>query len=267
MPGDVVKVSSCVRAMLVCAASSAVLMSGNPAAGRAQATGALAGTIFESETSRPLEGVRVAIAGTDVGATTDRFGQYRLANLPTGEARVRIQLPGYATIVERIPVDAGKITVADFEMAGIINVLDELVVWGAAGPVRRREIGESVAELNAKQIEATGASTITEALPGHVAGAEVVWASGQVGAGASVLLRGLRSATQEYKPLIYVDGVRLANVATPGTTMLGASGLDMIDPSTVDRVEVLRGPAAMMYGTGSVDGVILIYTKKGTIPR
>jgi outer membrane receptor protein involved in Fe transport len=242
-------------------------MSGNPGAGWAQATGALAGTISENETTRPLQGVRVAVAGTDRSTTTDRFGQYRLGNLLPGEARVRFQLPGYATIVEHIPIDAGRITVADFEMAGIVSVLDELVVWGAAGPVRRREIGESVAELDASEIEATGASTISEALPGHVAGAEVVWASGQVGAGASVLLRGLRSATQEYRPLIYVDGVRLANVTTPGATLLGATGLDMIDPSTVDRIEVLRGPAAMRYGTGSVDGVILIFTKKGKIPR
>jgi hemoglobin/transferrin/lactoferrin receptor protein len=64
--------------------------------------------------------------------------------------------------------------------------------------------------------------------------------------------------------LIVVDGVRLND----GTTRSGPNqSLNGIDPSTVERVEVIRGPSSVLYGSDALGGVILIWTKNRAAAR
>lgn len=112
-------------------------------------------------------------------------------------------------------------------------------------------------------LEGTGAVGVGDALAQHLAGGEVLWSSGQVGAGASIVLRGLKSFTHGSQPVVYVDGVRLAETSGPGVSDVRRSALDLIDAWTVRRIEVVRGPSALRYGAGATGGVLLIFTKKG----
>jgi TonB-dependent SusC/RagA subfamily outer membrane receptor len=80
------------------------------------------------------------------------------------------------------------------------------------------------------------------------------WQSGE---SSSLGLRGNNSFVGPREPLVFVDGIRLPQ---PG----GIEYVEFIDPLDVERIEILRGPAATaLYGTGASSGVILIYSKRG----
>ncbi len=103
-------------------------------------------------------------------------------------------------------------------------------------------------------------------LTGRVPGVTVLGNSGQAGGGGTIRLRGVNSISQGNSPIIYVDGVRMSGAHTP--TSVGGrqdvSPLNDIDMTDVDRVEVVKGPAATtLYGTEASGGVIQIFTKRG----
>ena len=94
--------------------------------------------------------------------------------------------------------------------------------------------------------------------------------TGNPGAGSQIRLRGITSASMGNQPLIYVDGVRMRSEgygAAPGgsrSANVTLSTLDDINPADIERVEIIKGPAATtLYGTEAAAGVIQIFTKRG----
>ena len=81
----------------------------------------------------------------------------------------------------------------------------------------------------------------------------------QVGSGRQIRIRGNNSLAQGNEPIIYVDGVRIEN------GQIGDSNVvDMINPDDIDRIEIVKGPAALkLYGTEGANGVIQIFKKRG----
>ena len=85
-----------------------------------------------------------------------------------------------------------------------------------------------------------------------------------MGTATQILLRGRKSLNLTGEPLYYVDGILMSPPSAPTARHRAGepSILDLIDPSTIERIEVLSGPAASAaFGLGSNNGVILIYTK------
>ena len=86
-----------------------------------------------------------------------------------------------------------------------------------------------------------------------------------VGAGGRIRIRGTNSISLNNEPLIYVDGVRVDNETGRGFTWGATSRLNDIDPNSIESIEVIKGPAAAtLYGTEASNGVIQIFTKRGT---
>ncbi len=91
-----------------------------------------------------------------------------------------------------------------------------------------------------------------------VSGVQLVRIGGQVGAGYYIRIRGVSSLTFSAIPAVFIDGIRL------NMDFLSGSSLDLISPSQVGRIEVLRGSAAgVRYGPDALNGVILITTRRG----
>ena len=113
-------------------------------------------------------------------------------------------------------------------------------------------------------------------MQGKTAGAQISQNSGDPAGGLSVRLRGISSISSSSEPLYIIDGVivnngtnRVTNTQSgyDGTNVVGAIGqsrLVDINPSDIDRVEVLNGAAAAaIYGSRANAGVVQIFTKKG----
>lgn len=152
--------------------------------------------------------------------------------------------------------------------------LDEVIVTGTAGGQARRELGNAVSTINAAQVTETAPiNNLQQLLNGRAPGVFVQPASGAVGSGARVRIRGASSFALGNEPLIYVDGVRVNNAPSSGPDNQGfgsraISRMNDFNPEDIESIEIIKGPAAAtLYGTEASNGVIQIITKKGTAGR
>jgi len=251
------------RAAAVLALALAPTFAGDLAA---QATGTITGTVRDRSTGQPVSGAQVSVPELNLGTLANNVGRYLLVNVPAGTHIVQFDYIGYGTQQMEISISAGETVTADAELRNEAISLEGVVVTGTAGAARRREIGNSVTQINQSTIEAAPISNVGDILQGRALGATVLDNGGQVGAGSTIRLRGNNSVTQGNSPLIYVDGVRIRNTAYPGDPEQNQSAnpLNDINPEDIERVEVIKGAAATtLYGTEASGGVIQIFTKRG----
>ena len=228
--------------------------------------GTVTGSVRDAVSQAPLAGAQISIAGTTLGMLTNNVGRYLLVNVPAGEQTVRVDLIGYGSTELTVTVPAGGAATADFNIRQDAIALEGVVVTGTAGQARRREVGNSISQVVAEDIQYTAVTDFGDVLQGRTTGIQVNDHSGQVGAASQIRLRGNNSLQQGNNPLIYVDGVRLENnpIGSDDEGAQTPSAFDMINPADIERMEVIKGPAATtLYGTEASSGVIQIFTKRG----
>ena len=224
---------------------------------------AITGVVRDQATGDPMSAAQVFIPELDVGVLSQADGGYLIQNVPAGTHSVRAERIGYRTVVHEVTVGDGQTVVQDFIMSSQALQLDEVVVTGTATGARVREIGNSVAQLDATIAETQPIANVSDLLRGRVAGVSIAQGSGAVGGASAIKIRG--SSTMRLVndgPLLYVDGVRVSNEMEGGGT--DVSRIDDFDPAMIESIQVIKGPAAAtLYGTEAANGVIQIITKRG----
>jgi vitamin B12 transporter len=130
------------------------------------------------------------------------------------------------------------------------TALPEIVVTATRYPVSADSLGVSVTVLRGEELRAQGIRSVGDALR-QVPGAQVVQ-SGGYGAQTSLFLRGGES---DYVKVL-VDGVP---VNQPG----GAYDFANLTTDNVERIEIVRGPGSVLYGSDAIAGVVQIVTREG----
>ncbi len=234
-------------------------------------TGEISGRVVDAGTNEPIEGAQVVLVGSTTQARSRSDGLYNLVNVPVGTHYVRAAIIGYATMTAEVNVGPGLTTTVDFTLNQSVISLDAMVVTGTPGEVSRREIGNTISTVSSSEFEKLPTPTVSSILQGTATGVTVMDASGQVGAGKRIRLRGINSIEMGNQPLIYIDGIRMTNREIPDDDETGNQTqrpMDDINPEDIDRVEVIKGAAATtLYGTQASAGVIQIFTKRGTTGR
>ncbi len=244
----------------------ALLIAAFGAGGLAAQTGTVTGLVRDAATQSPLAGAQVSIVGTGLGGLANNVGRFLILDVPAGQHVVRVQIIGYRAQERTVTVPAGGSAAVTFEMREEAIALEGVVVTGTAGQARRREIGNTISQISADDIKLAAVTDIADVLQGRAVGVQVNDHSGQVGAASQIRLRGNNSLTQGNDPLIYVDGIRIENnpIGSDDEQAQTPSALDMINSADIERVEVIKGPAATtLYGTEASGGVIQIFTKRG----
>lgn len=131
--------------------------------------------------------------------------------------------------------------------------LSEIVVTPTKVPTARSSIAAAISVLRGDQLRERGINSLADALR-DVVGAVVVQ-PGSFGALTSLFLRGGQS---DYTSVL-VDGVPIND---PG----GAVSLADLTTDNVDRIEIVRGPASVLYGSDAVSGVVQVFTRRGRGP-
>ena len=129
--------------------------------------------------------------------------------------------------------------------------LNPVVVTATRGPRSLAAVPAAVTVLRGEDIRAQGIQTVFEALR-DVPGAAVVQ-TGSFGGQTSLFMRGGQSNYVK----VLLDGVP---VNQPG----GSFDFANLTTDNVERIEVVRGPASVLYGSDAVTGVVQIFTRRGT---
>jgi len=130
---------------------------------------------------------------------------------------------------------------------------DEIVVTASRRPQNISDIGASISVIGEEALERGQYSFVLDALqtlPGVA-----INQNGGFGGQASVSIRGAATA----QTVILIDGVQMNDVSSPG----GSFNFGTLDPAGIERIEVLRGPQAVLYGSDAIGGVVNIITKTG----
>ena len=133
--------------------------------------------------------------------------------------------------------------------------LRETVVTATRFPEAARSLPYGVSVITAEQIQRTGASTVNDALVRvlGLVGRQDFYGGGEY----NIDLRGF-GTTAHSNQVVVLDGLRLSEADLGGTRLAG------IPIESVERIEVLRGSGAVLYGEGATGGVIVITTKAGS---
>ena len=230
---------------------------------------AVAGVVIAERSLRPVAGAEIVAGDSTHRTVTDASGRFRLAGLTGVEAALAVRRVGYRPLRQTVRVGNTNVRLVLSEAA---VELREVVVTGTTEATERRALGNAVTSISAPEVMERGSvSTVEQLLNGRAPGVFIQPGSGLVGAGARLSVRGGTSFALGNEPLLYVDGVRANNapVTGPVSQFFSAgpiSRLNDFDPDDIERVEIIKGPAAAtLYGTEASTGVINIITRQGAV--
>jgi TonB-linked SusC/RagA family outer membrane protein len=232
--------------------------------------------------SKPLDGINIKVIGTTFSTSTDIKGMFVIRE---EDENTILEVTAIGYISQRIKVGRRKnITIT---LLPATSTLDEIQVIGYGVTTKRYNVG-SVTTIKSEDIEKQAVTNPLAALQGRVPGLVVTGTSGLPGASFNIQIRGQNNLPSKIvgseqpmdNPLFIIDGVPFApqnqninqfnSIASPGLGSLynnrsaGLSPFNSINPSDIERIEVLRdADATAIYGSRGGNGVILITTKKG----
>ena len=170
---------------------------------------------------------------------------------------VLVKIPGLASTLAALPPDSGSALGVPLQLRPAFRpqVMDRILVMGTpAAGAPERSLASAVSVLTGTQIAQSGATSMEQLFRSGIPGV-VSWDLGISGPFAQIgSVRGSSSFNANYLKT-YVDGVELASPYL----------LFAIDPYSVERIEVIRGPqGSALYGSDAISGVVQVVTRKGT---
>jgi vitamin B12 transporter len=123
------------------------------------------------------------------------------------------------------------------------DTLGTVVISASKSPVARSELSQAVTVISGDDLRARGVARVTDALQ-LVPGAMVAQ-NGSTGSVSSLFLRGGESRYTK----ILIDGVAVNQSG-------GFFDFSHLTTDNIDRIEIVRGPASVLYGADAVTGVI-----------
>lgn len=218
-------------------------------------SGDIVGTVRDSATDAPIPGATVVVEGTSLSATTDAEGQYRIGGVPPGSRTIRIRFIGYSQSSAAVEVVTGREVTADVALGKSVQQLDEVVTTTPGGMQSQvRAIPSPVTVITSEDIERQRPQTLNDVFRQAVPSA-VAFDQPASPVTTYFALRGastLDAGGGQVK--VIVDGIQTASM-----------DVHPVDPSSIERIEVIRGPqAATIYGPDAAGGVMQIFTKRGS---
>lgn len=212
-----------------------------PAAASAQS---ITGTV-RSET-RPVVGATVRLLDLDRAVHTGSRGEFTFANVPRGSYRIFTSASGYASATKPVEVTGDTATIT-FELVTSAMTLKEIVV--SASPIARTadDQYQSVSSKSFVELQNSAGTSFAEKisdLPG-------VTVRGNGSAPTRPILRGLG----DNEVLVLENGMRVGDIAT-----YDPAHATPIEAIGVSQIDVVRGPATILYGPNTIGGLVNVIT-------
>jgi iron complex outermembrane recepter protein len=214
------------------------------------------GIVYDAVTSHPLPGALVRVVGLARQDVTHENGEFHLLNLPAGRHTLLFERPGYRRETRVVEVERRQTVELQVEMRPSVIALPGIMVTGAAraglGDQAVRPANVVAGQELARKLDVTIASTLQ-----HEPGLAVTSIGPATG---RPVIRGLGGD----RVLVLEDGTRTGDLSagSPDHALT-------VDPVNVQRIEVVRGPAALLYGSNAIGGVINVIREEvpATLPE
>lgn len=204
--------------------------------------------VIDVTSGDPLADAEVVLTGPrNLSGRTDRTGSWRRSGLPGGHYRLSVGWNGDVTSAGEVLLADGAELRLECTLASSPVALNELVVTAARRPQRLKDVVVPTTLISRHEIEESGASDVASVLATH-AGAQP---EGGVPAGSGMRLQGLGAQ----RVLVLLDGEPIVGRVN------GNLDLSRLPASIIERIEVVEGPQAVLYGSDALGGVINIVTR------
>ena len=210
-----------------------------------QAQNTVSGRITDTN-NKALSGVSIYIQDLQKGTLSNEDGTYNLSNLPKGTIRISFALVGFGTQYKTVS-EIQKQNTINIQLAPSVFEMDEVIVSTAFNKLQSQNVMK-VAHETMKNLSRKGTSTLIEGLA-------TIPGVSQVSTGASIgkpVIRGLSGN----RVLVYSQGVRVENQQFGDEHGLG------LNDAGVESVEVIKGPASLLYGSDALGGVLYFNPEK-----
>ena len=198
------------------------------------------------ENSTPVFGADIYIEQLHLGTTSDESGLFELNNIPNGTHKLSISFVGFNT--ENIELNiTSEEKILEISLTPSVFHMDEVIL---SAPFNKLQ-SENVMKIESKSIETlkkSGAPTLMQSISNIPGVSEITTGTG-IG---KPVIRGLSGN----RVLVYTQGVRLEN-----QQFGNEHGLGMND-SGIESVEVIKGPASLLYGSDALGGVLYLNPEK-----
>ena len=216
----------------------------------AQETGAVRGTVTLDVNEDPVHGAIVLVIGPGRVTTTDERGQFEIDDLPPGAYELLAQREHLTAARQMVTIERGATATADFVLQ-LSPVHEEVTVTASAVAESTFEAFNAVTALDSFDL-ATNINGTVGAVLEHQPGV----AKRSFGPGSSrPIIRGFDGD----RVLVMQDGIRTGDLSAQS----GDHGVS-IDPAGLERLEIVRGPATLLYGSNAVGGVVNAITPHET---
>ena len=206
----------------------------------------ISGNIKDEQTKEILSGVLIYINDLKTGATTDKEGNFKLENIKTGTYLFEISLIGYKKSVKRIFI--GNDTLVSFLISESVSELNEVVITAVSRSTELKLSPIIIKPIDVGDLNENSSTNLIDALK-NVPGLN------QITTGAGISKPTIRGLGYNRVISLY-NGIR-----QEGQQWGDEHGIE-IDEYSIDRIELVKGPGSMMYGSDGIAGVLNFISPK-----
>jgi iron complex outermembrane recepter protein len=204
------------------------------------------GKVTDKTNNKVLSFANVYLPEQNKGTLTNENGEFELSNLPKGGFKIQFSHIGYKTIIKTIAPDKSEMFL-NIELEPAILQAEEVVVSGGRHSTQH-ENAMKIELIQSKEIASAGTPTFTEAIA-KIPGVDMISKGTGV---AKPVIRGLSMTNI----LMLNNGVKMENF------QFSENHPFIIDEFGVGQIEIVKGPASLLYGSDAVGGVINVLKEK-----
>ncbi len=214
-------------------------------------TGTIQGTVTD-ENGKALPGTNVQLVGTQFGAATQNDGSYTIKDVPAGEYMLKATYIGFQEMTASVTITGDAVTTLALTLQEGSVFGETLVVTASKRQQKITEAPATIDVISARQIDEHPSSNLGELLA-YEKGVDYI-RTGVLGTGLNI--RGFNSAFNSKN--LQMNDNRLSTLIATGLP-LGALGTTVKED--VERIEIILGPNAALYGPNAHNGLINTITK------
>jgi iron complex outermembrane receptor protein len=217
----------------------------------------ITGRVVDLETGQPLPGANIVLENTLLGAGTDGGGYYFIPVVPEGSFRIKVSFIGYSPQEQNISVHKDSLYTLDFTLKPSALLFEQVVVTGSRQVEDLSQAVNSINVLPGSDILLKNHFRMETALR-RLPAVDLLGDNISIRGGTGYSFLSLGGS----RVLMLVDDVPML------TSDFGRANWDFLPITELERAEILKGAASVLYGSGGISGVVNLISRRPTVkPR